>query len=373
MKIFKLIIIILILPILLTGCWDYKLYEQTGFILQVGIENVKNNMLVTYSLPVVISGNLKEQTELLSFETSILREGREKARRISSKVIEGGKIQQLLFSEDIASNGLNPYFELFERDNIIPSTCHIVLVDGSPRELMDSLQKFTDKPLPAFYIDNLLSNNISHGYSPEMRLNIFTTKFFSNTIDPIAPVIRLNYQEGKGAEIVGIALFSHDKMVGRISVDKTPILLSLINNYKGSEYISKSFENDFDSSSKQGAAFTLSKVKRKVNINIIDNKTVVDISLSYKARLTEYKYSAVTDISSKEEIENILSKEITENSLEILRYCQDVGSDPLGIQEMIRAFHNSYYKSLNNWDTVYKDIKFNVKTNIELNHFGVIK
>lgn len=373
MKFIKLLTIIILLPMILTGCWDYKLYERTGFILQVGVESINDELLITHTIPVVISGNAKEQTEVTYSNSNTLRGARENSRQISSKIVEGGKLQQLLFSEDIASKGINSYFEIFQRDNTLPSTSYLVIVDGSPRELIDALQKLTDKPLPAFYIDNLIENNIHNGYIPEMRINDFTTKTFSKTIDPVVPVIRLNYEQGKGVSVVGTALFSHDKMVGRIPVEKTPLLLAMMNKFIGGTFISNSFENDFNSSNKKGAAFTLSKLKRKINFTLENNKPVVNISLSFTIRLDEYKFNAIKDLYSKQEIEETVSKEITDICSEILKYCQENGSDPLGIQEIIRAYHNSYYQGIDNWDSTYKDIKFNVKTNVKVNHFGVIK
>lgn len=371
MKKLKLFIVLLLVPLLLTSCWDSKVYERVGFILQVGIESTKDKLLVSYNVPVVVGSNAKEETEYLSTEVTQIRDFRERARRISSKIVEGGKIQQLLFSEDVASKGMSEYFELFERDNILPSTSHVVIVDGSPSELMSVLQNLKDKPLPAFYVNNLIENNIRNGYSPSSRISSYTTRFFSRTIDSISPVIRMATEEGKGVKLVGTALFSGDKMVGRINSEKTPLLLSLMGRFRGGEYIASSLESD--SIYNKGAAVALSKAKRKLKINIVNGTPVVNISLSFKGRLEEFKFGAVSDLNNKVDIQETISKEMTEMCLYILKYSQDVGSDPLGIGEMLRAYHNSYWQSINSWKDTYKDVKFNVDVNLILNHYGVIK
>lgn len=371
MKKLKLFFTLLLVPILLTSCWDAKTYERVGFILQVGIERSKDKLLVSYNVPVVVGTSAKEQTEFLSTEVTQIREFREKARRISSKIVEGGKIQQLLFSEDVASKGLSEYFELFERDNILPSTSHVVIVDGSPSELMSVLQNLNDKPLPAFYVNSLIENNIRNGYSPESRISSYTTRFFSRTIDAISPVIRIATEEGKGIKVVGTALFSQDNMVGRIDSDKTPLLLSLMGNFKGGEYIATSLESD--KAYNKGAAIALSKVKRKLKIRVENDKPLVDISLSFNGRLEEFKFGAVSNLNNKVAIQEAISKEMSDMCLYILKYSQDVGSDPLGIGEMIRAYHNPYWQSINNWKDTYKDVEFNVNVDLILNHYGVVK
>lgn len=93
----RLIVVIIILSVFLQGCWDQKIYERTGFILQIGLEpsnNHQDNVFMTYSSPVV-EPNTKEQIEVIyDNNENLLREFREDARKISPKLLEVEKFNK---------------------------------------------------------------------------------------------------------------------------------------------------------------------------------------------------------------------------------------------------------------------------------------
>jgi spore germination protein len=165
-------LLIIIMTINLSGCWDQKIYEKSGFVLQVGFEptNAKD-MLISFTLPVVDT-TAKERTELIYSNADMLREFREKARKTSAKVVEGGKIQQFLIEDTLASKGINNLLEVIERDSTDPPTAFVLITEGSPKEMFEELQGFEDKPAPAFYIHDLIRSNIKSAYIPGEKYSV---------------------------------------------------------------------------------------------------------------------------------------------------------------------------------------------------------
>ncbi|MDP4147443.1 MAG: Ger(x)C family spore germination protein, partial [Bacillota bacterium] len=112
----KVFVLWLVFIFFLTGCWDQRIYERTGFIIELGIETGRDKkLLVTYSVPVIGLGK-SNLVELDDEETNLLREGREEARKVSPKLLEGGKIQQILVSNELAAKGIHNVMEIFTRD-----------------------------------------------------------------------------------------------------------------------------------------------------------------------------------------------------------------------------------------------------------------
>lgn len=82
---------------LLSGCWDQKIFEEIGFILQLGLELNENDELV-YSLTMpVVNKEIEQDIEILSTTAPLLREARDKIRNFSGKRIEGGKRSKYIF------------------------------------------------------------------------------------------------------------------------------------------------------------------------------------------------------------------------------------------------------------------------------------
>lgn len=354
----------------LTGCWDQKVYEKSGFVLQVGLETYNaKDMLISFTLPVV-DMTAKERTELIYSNGDMVREVREKARKTSAKVVEGGEIQQFLIEDSLASKGINNLFEVIERDSTDPPTTFVLITEGSPKEMFQALQGYGDKPDPAFYIHDLIRSNIKSSYVPETRMFQFSTQYFSPGIDSVAPIIKLQTDKGKGVEVTGTALFSGDKLVGKINTKETPLLLAMMGKMKGTTFISKRLPEVGPENNKKGCAISINKVKRRISVDILDNKPIVNMSLNLYATFSEFKWNEMYDSDFEQYFGEVISGEIKGICEKVLKYTQEVGSDPIGIGDIIRAKYDNYWVKVN-WEDAYKSVVFKVNVNI-INH-GVIR
>lgn len=370
----KFIAVVMMLSLFLQGCWDQKVYENIGFILQLGLEtsDTDDKILMTYSSPVV-EPKTKEQIEVIYKDNeNLLRQFREDARKISSKLLEAGKIQQILISESLAAKGgIANILDVFERDPTNPLIAYVAIVEGSPNNLIQKAQTFGDKPRPAFYIRQLIEHNIDQSHIPDTQIYNFTTDLFSPGIDPVAPILRLQFERGKGIEVAGTALFSDDKFVGKVDTKQTLLLLSMMGKAKKSTYISISFQDPKYNNGKKGCAFNISKIKRKINTHVTENTPTADIKLDFKGSVSELYWNSIGNKADLKNIEQELADEIKKNCKQILKYTQEVGSDPLGIGDIVRAKHNSYWEKVD-WKKTYQQVNFNVDVNVHISHHGII-
>lgn len=366
------LVLIILVAVSSSGCWDQKIYEESGFVMQVGYETSNSgDIMMSFTIPVLDSTS-KERTELVYSNANLLREFREKVRNTLAKVVEGGKIEQILISDTLARKGIHDFFEVIERDPTDPPDAYVIIAEGSPRQIFDSLQKINDKPAPAIYIYNLIRSNIKSAYVPETRMFQFSTQYFAPGIDPMAPIVKLQYDKGKGVEVTGSALFAGDKMVGKIDVKQTSLLLAMMGKMKRGVYVSKILPENETQNNKKGCAITITKAKRKISIDINQDKPVVDISLNLRATIDEFKWNNKYNEKFQKFIEDTIAADIKEKCEQVLKYTQEVGSDPLGIGDIIRAKHNNYWQKVN-WENSYRNIAFNVKVNINISNHGIIK
>lgn len=369
----KLCAILLIMTLFMEGCWDQKIYEKTGFILLVGIEASSNpdNLFITYSSPVV-EAKAEEDVEIVySKEENLLREFREDSRKISSKLLEGGKIQQILISDSLAAKGIGNLLEIFEREPTNPSIAYIIISEGSPNEMMLKSKTFGDKPRSGFYTHQLIQNNIQQSFAPETQVFQFTSQYLSPGLDPIAPLVKLQFDKGKGIEVTGSALFSDDRMVGKINTWQTSLLLTMMGKLRSSVFVDKSLYDPGYKNGKRGCAFTIDKAKRKLKVHMIENKPAADIFLKLSGSIGELYWNGVSDIRNQESLEKLLAEDIKQNCQQVIKYTQEVGCDSLGIGDYVRAKYNSYWESVD-WDKIYPFVKFNINVSVNITNHGVI-
>ncbi|MFL0247504.1 Ger(x)C family spore germination protein [Candidatus Clostridium stratigraminis] len=372
-KVTKFLCLIIIPVIILTGCWDQKIYEDIGFILQLGLESSKDGMLlISYTTPVA-DPKKYEQVEFIYGNAGTLREFRSKARNISSKFLEAGKIQQIVISQELAEKGIINLLEVSERDSSNPTIAYIVISESSPKDLFDFSQKLGDKPLPSFYLKQLIDNNSRSGFCPQTSVSEFTCFSFAEGIDSIVPLVKAENKETKGIRVMGCALFNYDKMVGKLNQKDTSLLLAMKGKVKSSEYNFTSLgPPEKDISGKTGTAMFLYKPKQKIKVSIKDNIPIINISLKLDGIYEEHQWDHIDKKAVQVKYEKLMSQEIKSECLKLLQYTQEVGSDPIGIGDIIRAKYNTYWSN-NNWKDFYSKAVFNIDVAVNIIRYGTIK
>lgn len=368
MKLLQLIALALVL-FMIGGCWGQVDIERVGPVLQLSLETASNGQLLfTNSYPVFDTNNTK-QDDLVSIQVETPRESRAVWDRISPQVIQGGKIQQYIFAEEFARRGLFPWLEVLQRDPINPPLVSIAIVDGSPKEMMEKAAHFKDKPRTPIYIKQLLESNRDR-YAAVNDVFRFYIAYFAPGIDPFAPIIKL---EPKDIRLTGTALFAGDRMVGSIDIDQTIMLLALMGRLRESEYIFRyPARLPGINSSKPSASVRISVTKRKMKIRLINGKPEVEFNLKFSGILDEYSWNKMDHPESQHKLEQSFAKELTGCCNQLILKLQQVGSDPIGIGDQIRAKYNQYWKQ-NKPEQIYQTTRIKVKIKMRIMNYGAIK
>lgn len=359
----RILLLMLICTLLLTGCWDQRLFEQTGLLLAIGLEDGPNdNLLITFTYPVVDALE-KNSVDVMSQEVSLLRASRLEARQKSAKVIEAGKVQEILVSESLAKKGIHDVLEVYQRDATSPAIAYIVVVDGSPQELLIKGSTFKSKPRIGYYMQQLLENNAKASTIPNTKVFDFDIDFFAPGLDPITPTMRL---AGDELQLTGCALFSDDKMVGRLDSNETKMLIGMMGQAKNSDFIVANKKLSTDNPDKYGISLVLRKPKVKYTFDFDESGIpIINISMKYECVLTEYKWNKTDMAKEQAALEGIISSDMEGLCNVVMKKLQEANSDPIGLGDKIRAKYYDYWNSID-WKEIYPqaDIKVNVSTEI---------
>lgn len=356
--------------VFLTGCWDQKIFERIGFILQLGLELDEEGKLLYSITQPVVSEEIEQNVEVLSTTKDLLRESREYVRNLAGKRVEGGKIQHLHFSKELAEKGIADLLDVFLRSPENPLLANIIVVDGSPLEMFKLSLEYKDKPRVAEYVTQLVDDARKRTATPETRIFKFVTLTHVETIDPIATY--MGYTD-KQIQIKGTALFNGEKMVGEIGTNETGVLHTLMGEKISFDYYYRdSQEQNNTEKVKKGAALLLKGAKRKVTIDVAEGVPSVSIELDIKSSLDEYEMDKnLEEDKVKKDLEDKVSQQIKRDCEKLIQYLQKVKADPLGIAEMVRSKHSQYYQSIQ-WDEVYPKITFQVDVKINIEFYGAV-
>jgi spore germination protein len=362
--------ILILIPVLLfSGCWDQRVIEETGILFQVGIEPASGDKILVTSVFPAFDSRLPNQDEVITTEVNLLQEAIEEAKTITDKRVEGGKVQQILFAKEIAGQGIQELLEFFKRDPLISPLAQVVIVDGSPKELLEKARTFASKARTVFYINRLLAKNVNYLHVPETSIYDFSIYSLAPGLDPITPLLKL---EPDGIRVLGSALFSAGRMVGQLDTQQTALLLAMMGRAPKTEFVFIASGLERDSPLKRGAAFTIRESHRKIRLDLQGRRLAIDILLDLRGVLDEYDQDMLDQAGPQEVLEERLSREVQENCLGILGYTQRLGSDPIGFGDLVRAKYYSAWKTMD-WEEVYRDATVNVEVKMEIRQFGLIK
>lgn len=352
---------------LLSGCWGQHDIERVASDLMLGIELSKTGKLLLTPVQAVFGKPNKDQDEFRTIECESIRESREIGLQVASRFPEAGKINQLIFSEEIARQGLFPWLELFQRDPLNPPHAAVVVVDGSPQELIEKAEQFKDKPRVALYIHQLLENNRDQ-FAVINNIMQFDIAYFAPGLDPAVPIIKL---VAKDIRLSGTALFKDDQMVDRLDLKQSLLLLTTMGRSQGATYIFQHPAPLPGKGKKPIAATRFAKVKRKIKIKIKNNLPEVTIDLKISGVLSEYLWDRLDKPQSEKKLTKSFETELTKGCNQLFKHLQQVESDPVGIGDLIRARHYDYWKQAGP-QQVYKNARIQVKVRFNLSQYGNI-
>ena len=291
--------------------------------------------------------------------------------RRSGKDILAGKIQIILYSKEFAGKGhIYDSNSIFEREPSNAILAWVVVVDESPRNLIEQAENnLNDKPRTSTYVDALLERTVSTANINETRVFNYDIISMAPGIDNTAPMIKIT---DKSIEVKGSALFSNEKMVGTITAQDGGLLTAMMKTLKNKKYtynasIPSSAKETY--SEKQSSAIQLSQNSKKINISIKNNKPVVDIYLNLSGYADEYKWDHLNNKQEVKKLNNHVQEQIQGDCQKLIKYMQSIQSDPIGIGDMVRAKHNSYFKKVD-WHTAYKQAKITVNVKFKLVEYG---
>ncbi|MCA0173286.1 Ger(x)C family spore germination protein [Bacillus sp. RAR_GA_16] len=341
---------------LLTGCVGEEIIDEVPILFIVGYDQGEDEKIKgTISLQ-TFDPNQEVETRAFEAEAHTSKGLRNQLSGIP-KPISIGKMAVLLFSEDMAEEGIIDILDSFLRDPAAGRLIYVGIVEGSASELIKNEFQYLQGIGP--FLQNLIKQSIEYGNMPQNNLHLFDYKYYGDGMDPVAPLLRMEETEVK---ISGLALFDNDKMVGKLNLDEM-FMFALIN---------KSFSAGLYELELPGGEYaTLQKIKSKVNYKVKNGNTTPSLNISVKlnGNVVEYTGEKLSK-EKKKEIAQTFEKKVEAQGMDMVKQFQELGIDPFSIGDHARS--QTRHFDFKKWDEKYPDLPVKIDVKVNIGESGII-
>ncbi|GAB6991224.1 Ger(x)C family spore germination protein [Paenibacillus pini] len=370
-------------PFWLTGCWDRKEINDVAFVMGSAVD--REGELYRSTLQIALPGQLGgvgskgggggtgggNKSYYIESKTGLsLRESNQEIQAGNSRILSFAHRRSLLIGEEFAKQGIGRMMDQFARIPQNRLSSLVAITSGPAYKLLDA-----EAPMEQFPSEMIRELLAEYTKKPDSLKKLLNT-LLSEGIDCSLPYIGVRSGTPEGIEefknniqIVGIALFRGDKMVGKMegphvsmltmAMNQAPNPEIIVDGPGGKGHISIRFS---DNTVKQIPVIHGDDVTMHMNVyakgSIIENNTLT--SLSGTKNLLD--------------LEKRVSKEIIDSVLSSIRLLQEKYKvDSMGFGRTIsQSKPRDWARMKNRWRELYPDVKVVIHTQLHIENIGAV-
>lgn len=349
------------MPIVLSGCWDYKDVNKRSITLSVGVDYVNDNVEFTgeiAKLGTKTGGEQAQVTDVYNFK-SIGNNFENSRADFDSKIPLtdfSGAQRLVVFSKKYATKGIESYINRAYHLSGIRKSVLIAVCKEPTSELFSG--KIENDISTGYAIENTVRYLDANGETLYKTMQQINSDIMHKDVGYLLPYVTKNKNNIK---YLGFAAMKDSKLVGIInSEDSTGYLFILSEKPVAQIAISKT------SSDKNLVSIKTDLKKRTIKTSYEDKVVNIYINLKLNAQL-QYEYNNIP--VSDEDIKNLedrVSKKFEEDIIYATNHSKsEFQSDVFGFSQYFKSQNPQKYREID-WKKEYTKAVFhvNVETTI---------
>ncbi len=369
-KIVKLILLLLV-SLLLTSCWDQKDLDKLLIVYGVGIDtsleaDSDSSYLITIGFPTISEEATKEKMEY-STPSRSLADSYDKLQKKAYREISYDNTRVIVFGEDVARLGIIHHVDAMLREPLFPGTARFAVVEGRAVDL------FHLEPPVSLFVSTFLYESIEQSSqatsTPFVTLRNFHNEYHTKGIEPIIPYI--TYSEVPGVIYVGCtALFKGDKLLEVIHGNHSQALMVLRGEVYSGFYTARYALND--EALDDYLTIKLLGSKQKIEVKVIDDQITIFHRISINSALSEFTaYEPIFDTDKIEEFEKIAADSIKGDIVSTLNILQrTLKNDNVGYGKYVKAQLPHYFQP-DNWNEQFAHANIILDVDVSIRSVGI--
>lgn len=388
---FKLSLAALLVPALLSGCWDRTELNELAITSAAALDWEKDAWKLSFQviIPSAISaasgtvGGPSSQVPVVVHSTygPTIKDAVAKSYLEAPRKLYFGHNSVLVIGEKAARRGLSQIIDLYLRNADSRETVS-VLISNNGRSILEQLINMD--PIPGHGIQRILEKedrNVS--ILPNVRMYELTKQLLSPSKGALLPEIIIS----GGQEVTGIdqlkkttmpsklrlsraAVIKDDKLVGWMSEYESMGAAFLANKVKSSDI---SFSCQQDESGNKDSTFTITSSKTEYKVKEKDGRFEVYATIRTKGRLNET--GCALDLIKPQVVsmmEDRIGKEISAMTEAAWSTIQKLEADVTGFAVIInRAYPKQWKKAEKGTEPPIKKISLHTEVKVEMDKLGL--
>lgn len=371
------LLLLLILAISLSGCWNRRELNTLGIVGMIGMDKAGDAFQLTIEVMKPLAGEGGEGEQAASYVQAkgqtIAGINRNATLKFDRRIFYP-HTRLLLFSEAVARMGLAPHADFFLRDHEPRLTTPIYVVAGDTAAAVMG-QAAGVSATPSEYLLELWREERSNGKSISVTLLDFVKAYESQGKHPVVGVVRkvsrpkiMKQEKETGLTVEGAAVFKKDKLIGFLDGDET----------RGYNWLAGKPANwivVFTTPGAQGRTVVeVLKLKSEKTVELSGGLVKIKAYIDVRGRVAEETAPAVeiakppvinklelaTAQAIRAEVEHTLAK-----------VQQDYRADIFGFGQVVHRKYPREWQSLKaNWDETFADAETEVSVVVTLAEIG---
>ncbi|QGQ95192.1 Ger(x)C family spore germination protein [Paenibacillus psychroresistens] len=376
-KIF-LAVIIGLLSVVLSGCWDIHYLINKKMINGISLDAAKDNQITATVRAINLEskggGQFDVKDELIQATGDSVFNIGNKIDSMLPGTLEPSKAHVVIIGEELAKRGIMSPLEFIYRSPKGYLKSNVLISTGLASEVI-SIEKLAKSPV-AFDIKQMVVGAEGKTIVPKQTLYSLWSQISDPDADLVLPMIRI--VRNKTLIIDRVGLFNGDKFTGvTLSRDDSILLMLLKNKLNRHAFmdipISQSPEQDKSKEIKTNLiTFEARKSKRSFKVFVDKNTQKIEcfIKVDLYGELRSYSSNLGTKID-REQLNQELSASLNKQAAGVANSLLEANCDALGIGRKLRVNHSELWKNID-WENKYKDVKLKPTIQVHIISTGLI-
>ncbi len=366
-KCISLACLLVILLVTLTGCYDSNGIENFYYIVALGIDKAEDN-LIALSIQIAKTTSSSDAATSQSSEYKIytvdcesIESGINILNNYLNKKINLSHCSAIIFSEEIAREGVKGYINILGNDTEIRPSCNLLISSAKAYDVLDKVSNSGESFSSRLY-EYILQSVDYTGYTLDSTFTNFFSKINTDQTQATAIYTVVNDDTIQNS---GAAIFKDDIMVGTISPLQTISHLLITNELKSCMI---SIPSPFQEN--ELVDLNLKKCTgSKMEVDLINQTPYISIDLPIKGSINSsgeaFDYTIPENITLVEEAANKYLERLIKEYLYTIS--KQYNSDTVGFGGMLASkFLTTDEFNKIEWNKIFKDSFFTVKVDTHI-------
>lgn len=407
----KILLCLVLLTLLVSGCWGRRETDEMGYVLAMGLDKGKENIIkVTFQIAIPRAlaggggGGGEKGTEIVSVEAASIFGALQLANAFVSKDLTFIHNEIVIISSEIAREGLDMYINPLIRSREIRRNATIAICEGSAAEFLKANQPRFEKD-PAKQFELLLESENYAGIMYATTLNEFNKKVKSPGSESVLTLVGVNkdgkeepgeeYQGDKNfsekvrdevaylpgevpreggnqVDTIGLAVFRSDRLTGFLNGSETRYFQMLTGKF----YLANMTFPDPNREDKIIVVRVKQGRNPEIKVDLKGERPKVDVRLILEGEFVSIQSSIDYEGGEKEkDLERYLETYLAAEAGKLIKRTQEeLKSDIFGFGEVTRKYFWTWQDWVDyGWTERYPEAEIKVQCSMNIRRTGLMR